>query len=51
MDKISKGGVVKGPVNLHKSMAAGEKLGEATAAALGRGDGRPPAKPPAKGTK
>jgi hypothetical protein len=40
-DKISKGGVAKGPVNLHKSLAAGEKLQEATASHLGKGDGAP----------
>jgi hypothetical protein len=41
--KIGKG--VKGPVNLHKSLAAGESLKEATAAHLGKGDGKPPPVP------
>jgi len=49
-DKVSKGGVAKGPINLHKSMAAGEKLAEAQAAALGRGDGKP-ASVPSKNVK
>jgi hypothetical protein len=49
-DKVSKGGVAKGPINLHKSMAAGESLKEAEAAALGRGDGKPK-QVPARGVK
>ena len=49
-DKISKGGAVKGPVNMHKSLAAGESLKEATAAHLGRGDGTPK-QVPAKNVK
>lgn len=38
-DKVGKG--VKGPVPLHKSLAAGESAKEAQSAALGRGDGAP----------
>lgn len=49
-DKVSKGGVAKGPINLHKSMAAGESRREAEAAALGKGDGKP-AQVPAKNVK
>lgn len=50
MDKISKSPNTKGPVNLHKSLAAGESLKEASAAALGRGDGTPK-EVPAKNVK
>jgi hypothetical protein len=49
-DKVSKGGVAKGPIKLHKSLAAGESLQEAQASALGRGDGKP-TQVPAKGVK
>jgi hypothetical protein len=36
-DRVGKG--VKGPVPLHKSLAAGEKLPEAVASALGKSSG------------
>ena len=42
-DKVGKG--VSGPVKLHKSLAAGESLSEAQAAALGKGDGSPKSVP------
>jgi len=46
-DKVGKG--VKGPVPLHRSLAAGESLSEATSSALGRSSGG--SKTPAKNTK
>jgi hypothetical protein len=42
-DKVGKG--VKGPVKLHKSMAAGESYGEAVASALGKSSGTHTAPP------
>lgn len=44
-DKVIKGGKVDSPVNMHKSMAAGETYKEAAACALKNcGKSSPPAK-------
>jgi hypothetical protein len=49
-DRVGKG--VSGPVPMHKSLAAGEKYSEASAAALGRAaDAKVPTKAVGKNTK
>jgi hypothetical protein len=49
-DKVGKG--VKGPVNMHKCMAAGESLAESQASALGKTSGtHGTVKTPAKNAK
>lgn len=49
-DKVGKG--VKGPVPMHKALAAGESYAEASAAALGKPSGtHGSVKTPAKNTK
>lgn len=49
-DKVGKG--VKGPVRMHKALAAGESYNEAVAAALGKSSGtHGSVKVPSKNTK
>lgn len=49
--KVSKSPNTQGPVTMKKSLAAGEKLSEATAAALGRTSDSKPVGTPSKNVK